>query len=191
MSPRTAEQVEQIRAESRKKILEAAFKVFAKDGYEAASMAMIAKEAGVSKGLIYNYFDSKEELLKTLVTDVMAEGDRLAKELFDRDPKVTLRNLFKWFFTEMRERLDHWRIMTELTFKIEKFDFVHDLVTIKTNEYVAMIESLLTQMNYKDPLGEARLIAALFDGMGFQAVMMRDDYPLDELEEYLIKKYCK
>jgi hypothetical protein len=45
-------------------------------------------------------------------------------------------------------------------------------------------------MGYKDALGEARIISALFDGIGIQALMARDDYPLDEMEEYLIKKYC-
>lgn len=191
MSPRTAEQVEQIREESKQKILDAAFKTFALTGYEAASMAMIAKEAGVSKGLIYNYFAGKEDLLKTLVQIVMSEGDRLARELIDEDPRKALKNIFTWFFTEMRERLDHWRLITELTFKIEKFDFVHDLVTEKATQYIALIETLLSQMGYKDPLGEARLIGVMLDGMGFHALMLRDDFPMDEFEEYLINKYCK
>ena len=50
MSPRTAEQNEQIRTESKHKIMEAAFKLIAKNGYEATSIALIAKTAGVSKG---------------------------------------------------------------------------------------------------------------------------------------------
>jgi AcrR family transcriptional regulator len=190
MSPRTAEQNEQIRVESKHKIMDAAFKLIAKNGYEATSIAMIAKMAGVSKGLLYNYFTSKEALVKALVMGAVDEGEKLIGELLSDDPKQTLKNLFQWFFREIRERHDHWRLMTELSFKIDKFDFVHDIVATKYTEFVRMIQALLTQMGNKDALGEARIISALLDGIGIQALMARDDYPLDEMEEYLIKKYC-
>lgn len=190
MSPRTAEQNEQIRVESKHKIMAAAFKLIAKNGYEATSIAMIAKKAGVSKGLLYNYFTSKEELVKALVMGAMEEGDELIETLFNDDAKQTLKNLFRWFFQEMRERPDHWRLMTELTFKIERFDFVHEIVTAKMNEYFTMVETLLKEIGYENAFAEARIIGAILDGMAFHALMFTDDYPLDEMEIYLIKKYC-
>jgi AcrR family transcriptional regulator len=190
MSPRTVEQNEHIRAESKHKIMDAAFKLIAKNGYEATSIAMIAKKAGVSKGLLYNYFTSKEELVKALVLGAMAEGDELIETLFTDDAKQTLKNLFHWFFREMRERPDHWRLMTELTFKIERFEFVHEIVTAKMNEYFTVVEALLKEMGYENAFGEARIIGAILDGMAFHALMFIDDYPLDEMEIYLIKKYC-
>ncbi len=191
MSPKTTEQNEQIRAESRQRIMEAAFKLIAKNGYESTSVAMIAKEAGVSKGLLYNYFKSKEALVEVLVMSAMNEADSVIGELIDSDPKAMLKNVFKWFFKEMREHHDHWRLITELTFKIDKFDFVHDIVTSKLNEYISLLEGLLTQMNYPNPLGEARIITALFDGIGIQALIVKKEYHLDEMEDYLIKKYCE
>jgi AcrR family transcriptional regulator len=151
---------------------------------------MIAKSAGVSKGLLYNYFTSKEELVKALVLGAMEEGDQLLADLFSDDPKQTLNNLFQWFFKEMRERPDHWRLMTELTFKIEKFDFVHEIVTAKMTEYFGVIEALLTEMGYENAFGEARIIGAILDGIAFHALMFIDNYPLDDMESYLIKKYC-
>ncbi len=48
--------------EKRAQILDGAATVFAADGYEGASMARIAAVAGVSKGTLYNYFDSKATL---------------------------------------------------------------------------------------------------------------------------------
>ena len=190
MSPRTAIQNKQIRADSKHKIMDSAFNLIAKNGYEATSIAMIAKNAGVSKGLLYNYFTSKEELVKALVYGAMDEGDSVMGDLMDNDPSITLKNIFLWFFKEMRERPDHWKLITELTFKIEKFDFVHDIVTSKMTEYVAFIEALLIQAGYENARNEARVISAILDGIGFHALMMIDDYPLDEMEEYLIKKYC-
>ena len=190
MSPKTQLQNEQIRLESKHKIMEAAFKLIAKNGYEATSIASIAKEAGVSKGLLYNYFSSKEELVKALVMGATEEADKLVNELMSPEPKITLKNIFQWFFTEMRERPDHWKLMTELTFKVEKFDFVHSIVSSKMTEYVMFFEGLLSQLGYENPKSEARVISAILDGIGFHALMMMDEYPLNEMERFLINKYC-
>ncbi|MCO4315706.1 TetR/AcrR family transcriptional regulator [Phyllobacterium sp. 21LDTY02-6] len=50
----------------RQQILEGADRVFSQMGFDAASMNDITREAGVSKGTIYVYFDSKEELFMEL-----------------------------------------------------------------------------------------------------------------------------
>ena len=50
----------------RQQILEGADRVFSQMGFDAASMNDITREAGVSKGTIYVYFDSKEELFLEL-----------------------------------------------------------------------------------------------------------------------------
>ena len=73
MAPRSPQQFAEIREERKHQILEAALSVFAQDSYNGASMAAVAKKAKVSKGLIYNYFKSKEEILVSLVVDVFDE----------------------------------------------------------------------------------------------------------------------
>ncbi|KKD47148.1 TetR/AcrR family transcriptional regulator [Listeria seeligeri] len=54
--------------EKRKKILEAAMEEFAEKGYQAASTNQICAKAGVSKGLIFHYFGSKEKLYIAVVS---------------------------------------------------------------------------------------------------------------------------
>lgn len=49
-----------------------AAEVFASDGYEGASMSRIAQVAGVSKGTLYNYFDSKADLFAAFVGEICA-----------------------------------------------------------------------------------------------------------------------
>ena len=53
-------------AEKRRIILDAAVRVFARRGFHACRVSDIADEAGVAYGLVYHYFDSKEEVLDTL-----------------------------------------------------------------------------------------------------------------------------
>jgi AcrR family transcriptional regulator len=191
MSPRNQSKNEEIRQETMRKISEAAFSLIARQGFESTSIAQIAKEARVSKGLLYNYYESKEALMEKLILDAMSQGDEVIGSIFSEDPAVTMENLIKWFFKEMRERSDQWRLITEVTLKLDKYKFVHDIVVAKMQGYISLIQQLLAQMGYKDPEGEARLLAALFDGIGMQALVIREDYPLDELEKIMINKFCK
>ncbi|HXD56166.1 MAG TPA: helix-turn-helix domain-containing protein, partial [Solirubrobacteraceae bacterium] len=53
-------------AEKRRVILDAAVRVFARQGFHACRVSDIADEAGVAYGLVYHYFGSKDEVLDTL-----------------------------------------------------------------------------------------------------------------------------
>src|SRR4051794_9188 len=69
-------------AEKRRLILDAAVRVFARQGFHTCRVSDIADEAGVAYGLLYHYFRSKDEVLDTLflerwsvMVDVIAEVD--------------------------------------------------------------------------------------------------------------------
>ena len=53
-------------AETRRMILDAAVRVFARQGFHTCRVSDIADEAGVAYGLVYHYFRSKDEVLDTL-----------------------------------------------------------------------------------------------------------------------------
>jgi TetR/AcrR family fatty acid metabolism transcriptional regulator len=57
------------RGNKRERILSAAVKVFAKNGFHATRVSEVAKAAGVADGTIYLYFKSKDELLVSLFED--------------------------------------------------------------------------------------------------------------------------
>ena len=52
--------------DKRRLILDAAIRVFARKGFHAARVGDVAEEAGVAYGLVYHYFGSKEDLLRTI-----------------------------------------------------------------------------------------------------------------------------
>lgn len=68
MSPRTEEQNAQIKDERKEHILSAALKVFARRGFAATKIQHISKSGGISHGLVYHYFKSKEEIFFELVS---------------------------------------------------------------------------------------------------------------------------
>ena len=59
--------------DKRRKILQAAVRVFARKGYFGAKVSEIAKKAGVADGTIYLYFRNKEDILVSLFDEVMME----------------------------------------------------------------------------------------------------------------------
>jgi len=77
-------------------ITEAAFSVFADKGYASARVEEVARRAGVSKGLLYLYFKTKEELFKAVIKSVVirrvdalllaVEQTELSSEEFIRGP---------------------------------------------------------------------------------------------------------
>jgi TetR/AcrR family transcriptional regulator len=77
--------------DKRDAILHRAAIVFARDGYDRASMAGLAAECGVSKALLYHYYASKEALLFGILSDhlqalvdVVEAADNLSLEPEDR-----------------------------------------------------------------------------------------------------------
>jgi AcrR family transcriptional regulator len=81
-------------AARREQILEAATRVFADKGFSRATTREVAREAGISEGTIYNYFEDKGALLMAIM-DVLNETERRAED-FD----VGLARDFEDFFGE-------------------------------------------------------------------------------------------
>jgi TetR/AcrR family fatty acid metabolism transcriptional regulator len=56
-------------ADKRRAILDAAIRVFARQGFHSARVSDVANEAGVAYGLVYHYFDSKDQMLNELFSE--------------------------------------------------------------------------------------------------------------------------
>lgn len=191
MSPRTKQQFEEIRDQARDKIMSAALQLFGTKGYEATTISQIAKEAGYSKGLLYNYYDSKEDLLKELIASLSKGEEEIMKQIVGDNPSVMLENIIRFTFKEFRDNMELWKLITSLAIQVERFAFIHDLAANKLNTYLVLFEQLLTGIGIPHPKQEARILAAVFDGVGMQKLFVKEDYQLDDFEKYLITKYCK
>ncbi len=190
MSPRTKEQFEVIREAAKDKILQASLELFGTKGFLSTSIADIVEKAGVSKGLMYHYYSSKEDLLRALLDLLNEEEASTMKDVFTDDPATTMENMIRVFFQTMRDNFEQWSFIASLSMQVEKFDFVRDLTKEKYGHYMTLVENLLTQLGFENPSVEAKLLGAIFDGIGYQYLVLKEEYPLDEFEKYLITKYC-
>lgn len=83
MSPRGKKLNEQMRAEAMTKITRAALEVFAEYGYHGTRMDQIMQVSGLSKGLVYHYFPSKENLFFHLVGSALDISRNLWKDALE------------------------------------------------------------------------------------------------------------
>ncbi len=66
--------------EARERIINASIQLFSQKGFDATTTGEIASMAGVTKGLIYYYFTSKEEILNFLVDSLMKDATTIAMD---------------------------------------------------------------------------------------------------------------
>lgn len=82
--PRTKEQYEAMRIATKEKIQAAAIKLFTQKGYAATNVQDIADKAGISTGLMYRHYKSKDDLFNSLVREA-AEGLSRITKAFQSD----------------------------------------------------------------------------------------------------------
>ena len=192
MSPRTKEQVAKIRAQSKNKILMAALDLFAKNGYHNTSVSAIARHAGISKGLIYNYYESKDDLLKRVVIMLMEGGDEFLVAMHKEDPNEALREMFILLKDYLIKKKELYRLAVSLSVQEEvgKFEFLKNIIEEKIRVYLTSFENMLEKKGIDNPRGEALLLGALFDGISLQYILSGKKHQLEETINFLIEKYC-
>lgn len=192
MSPKTKEQFEEIRQRSAASILQAALELFAHQGYKGTSISQIAKEAGVSKGLIYNYYPSKEALLEAIVKGAMAEGESLMKKNLQPElpAREQLKHLIESTFSILNSNLHYWKLFTSLAFQPGILDHFQDLIMEVAKHHLEILENLLAEIGFEHPKKEALLLGATLDGLGLHIMNHAGLFPLEDMKDYIIDKYC-
>lgn len=110
--------------ERRAQILRATIQVVARHGFEAASASLIARQAGVSKGLIWHYFADKSDLMKQAVVEtVRVIRDEVAASADHATPVPgAIRTFIRTVASIRMERPDEFRAMGRITRRLQEPD---------------------------------------------------------------------
>jgi AcrR family transcriptional regulator len=102
--------------ESRRRVLESAREVFFEDGFEAANLDEVARRAGLAKGTIYRYFDSKAELyVAVLAQNADAFVARMQQTIDPSlSPEDQIRRTGFFYFDHYRQNPEYFRIFWAL-----------------------------------------------------------------------------
>lgn len=200
MSPRSEQQWEEMRRNSSQRIISAALKVFKKKGFHRASMEEIAKQAKVSKGLAYNYFRSKEDLLLMVVGLRFDEAEALIRGIdeisgalnklsavLDRLFKAVKKDpmLYRFYLTVFLQS-DTPAAIRGMGNKSEKI----------RNQWTKIFETyraIFSELGIRDPDSEVIYFRSLTTGMVAEYVMEPESYPLEEMKAHILEMYkmCK
>ena len=81
--------------DKRTAILNATLRLISQNGFHGTAMSKVAQEAGVSAGIIYHYFDSKDDLMDELYKDIKRRFGQMINESFDQTQplKIQIRQI--------------------------------------------------------------------------------------------------
>ncbi len=191
MSPRTKKQIEEIREDKRQLIMNTALSLFAGSGYGNTSMNEIAKKAKISKGLIYNYFESKEALIQTILN----KGIDKMLAIFDpnKDGKLEVHEL-EFFITEsiktLKENRPFWKLYFQISMQPDVFALVEEKINTLYEPIMSMMVNYFAETGFENPEMEAMLFGTLMDGISLDYVMAPQLYPIDKIKDEIIRRYC-
>jgi AcrR family transcriptional regulator len=166
-----------VAAVRREQIVRATVRCLARAGYSGLTMKQVAREAGVSQGILHYYFRDKRAILVAALEAVMADLDRrvaAAQVRSGRDPRARLRALVRASLETAVEAREVWVVFVEFW-----GEMMHDarLREINAHLYVRMrrlIGALVVQgvrsgrFRRVDPEQAAAVILGLVDGVSLQ-----------------------
>jgi AcrR family transcriptional regulator len=188
MSPRSKELSKKMKAESRGAILGAALELFARKGYSATTTDQIARKARVSKGLIFNHFPSKQDLLLTIIYE---EFDLLVPVLEVWTDGQSPKEKFVALVNTWIDLLKNKPLLIRLTLQLNLDEEYRKLMKKRGKQYLELyaerMRALLVRLGSQTPELDAYLLSLIFDGFASNYTVAPDLFPLDEVKDHFVE----
>ena len=176
----------------RQEILDVALEIFVRDGYFLTSGAVIASEVGSSEEKLFSLFETKENLLHTIVAEAMhmifggidpnQDGQLLEVELlFFIDD----------YFDSVEKNLEFFKLFYSLRLQSGVVALyqqeLHDIVNPKLD----IIRAYFYKEGAKNPKMETCFLVSMLEGIAMNFVLEPDGYPIDEMQQKILNMYIK
>ncbi|MCT4603936.1 MAG: TetR/AcrR family transcriptional regulator [Marinifilum sp.] len=176
--------------EKRREILSTALEIFVQDGYFTAKGASIAKATQMSEDKLFSYFETKEDLLHTIVAEAV-------HILFDGlDPnddghlqEVELLFFINDYFDSIEKNLKFFKLFYALRLQ----PGVLPLYQQELDEIVSMkfdvLNEYFSQSGAADPEMETEFLISMLDGIAMNFVLEPEGYPIDAMQKKVLNMY--
>jgi AcrR family transcriptional regulator len=188
--PRTAEQNKQIRQATKTMIVEAATIRFAQNGYAHTTIRDIAEQAGVSTGLMYHYFASKEALLESVLENCMAILSGVLLGAYRQgEPGKRIPGLLWAMFAMLEEDREFWALFQMLRSQPSIMTVLGDAFRQWTRQLRNLFTVELRSAGRAEPEIEALILYSLIEGTIQQYLLDPDNYPLSTIADRIVAQY--
>ncbi len=190
--PRTEEQFKEMRNKTSRSILNSALKLFAEKGFHGTSISDIAKEAEISKGLIYNYFNSKNSILESIFDELLRIGEEIEKDTFaDDDPYEQLQRMIKRSFKYVEEDPTYWKLIVNLMLQPEILKQTKIVFNNFNDRVMKEMVGIFRKIGIQNAPLEARILGGMIDGVFLHYLFDMEGYPLERVKKMMLKKYSR
>lgn len=176
------------RAQRVERIREVALRLFAEIGYDKTTIRLIAKEAEMALGLLYNYYSSKEDLLRDiyrtwqqeLQASLMPDGDQINSNDVETYIRQTIRLV--------KAHRPFWKLIYGIRLQSPVLQELEAEMKTSQEGVHRQVEAFLMNGGVPFPGLEAKLLFATLDGLVLH-YLQEVSFPLDDLGNLLIMKY--
>ena len=170
-------------------ILETALRLFAQYGFDTTPTSQIAKEAGVSEGLIFRHFTNKEGLMDA----ILALSDERMGQHAERimglsDPLAQIHAVIELPVKLFSEEREFWMLQFSLKWQKKYKNQAYHTSTHQL-ELIQTITEAFRKLNYPEPEKEVMLLVMLLDGLSNQLMRQPSDEFIQSTLHFLKSKY--
>ena len=93
-------------------------------------------------------------------------------------------------FKKLHEDEKFWRLYFNFVMLPELNKEANELLSNFLEEAFIAFENIFKDMNIPNPSEESKIFASIIDGICFHYMFDKNNYPIEKMRKYLIKKYC-
>ncbi|GHA75024.1 TetR/AcrR family transcriptional regulator [Pontibacter akesuensis] len=167
-------------------ILDTALSLFADKGYDATPTSLIAREAGVSEGLIFKHYQNKENLLEAVVkAGYRRITDKSKGLVVEDDPAKLICNILDMPQKLVEDERNFWRMQFRLV--DEEISQKHHIRF--SHSVMQKLVEAFKKLGYKEPELESEVIMLMVEGLWRQFLHDPDQAHFTKMLDLIKSKY--
>ncbi len=192
---------DEYKEKKRAEIIEFAMKCFAKKGYHATTVDDIVELSGTSKGSVYHYFKSKEEIYLTLLAksrnELMVRVQTMfANPISAKEKLNQLIGLYEKIKVNDQEWFSRQRVHMEFWILASRNEVLRGSLIEHSNEFIKLIQIVIEEgkenREFKssiDSKSAAQAFWSMIDGMFLHMMAGKEEYPFKSTFTFMMKMW--
>lgn len=179
---------------AKEKIRIAAMELFMKQGYHATSIEDVAKHAKISKGLLYNYYKGKEELLSTMIQARIDELIQVMEAASSQEsPAEQLKHIVEGAINNVQQKPEVFQFYLHLQTQPESDEVLSKYSKLLIEESARQFHlqcEMFENLGVKEPRKRSLYFSSVLQGLMLMISTYPEQFPVEEMKAQIIHEFC-